>query len=478
MRGLRFGAALVAVVVGGGVAAAGSFYVAPDGKDRAVGSAAAPWRNLQRAADRVGPGDTVVVRPGHYRGFFLGEGGEPGRPIRFAAEPGVIVEGDARGATDGIALEGVGHVVIEGFTVTGATRAGIRAVQCHHVTLRGNRAIDNGRWGIFTGFCDDLLVEGNECALAGREHGIYLSNSGDRPVVRNNVLHHNRICGLHMNGDASMGGDGVISEALIEGNVIYENGAAGGSAINCDGVQRSVIRNNLLYGNHASGISLYRIDAAAGAIDNLVEYNTVVVAADGRWALNIQDGSTGNTARNNILIDLHPDKGAIDISPSSRDGFTSDYNAVTDRFTVDGEKVLDLAGWRAATGQDAHSLVATPEQLFAAGGYRLSLASPVVDRGAGDAPDTDLYGTRRPVGAAPDIGAEELCAGDCVQPRVVDRVRAAAAAGTAPPPRLPPRSPPSRGCAGCAAGDPGSSLALFLLVAGLLVGRRRARGLR
>jgi hypothetical protein len=42
----------------------------------------------------------------------------------------------------------------------------------------------------------------------------------------------------------------------ISGYVIYGNGEKGGSAINCDGVQDSLIRNNLLYGNHASGISL------------------------------------------------------------------------------------------------------------------------------------------------------------------------------------------------------------------------------
>ena len=68
-----------------------------------------------------------------------------------------------------------------------------------------------------------------------------------------------------MNGDLSQGGDGVISGAVVEGNVIYDNGRAGGSGINGDGVQSSRIANNLLYDNHASGISLYRIDGGAAA---------------------------------------------------------------------------------------------------------------------------------------------------------------------------------------------------------------------
>jgi hypothetical protein len=99
-----------------------------------------------------------------------------------------------------------------------------------------------------------------------------VSNSGDRPVVRRNLIWGNHSCGLHMNGDASQGGDGVISDALVERNVIFDNGngdpafgAPGGSAINCDGVQDSVIRNNLLWNDHKTGIALYRIDGGGPA---------------------------------------------------------------------------------------------------------------------------------------------------------------------------------------------------------------------
>ena len=82
-----------------------------------------------------------------------------------------------------------------------------------------------------------------------------------------------------MNGDASQGGDGTISGALVEGNVIYGNGAGGGSGINMDGVIDSVVRNNLLYDNHASGISLYRIDGATGSTNNVVVNNTIINAS-------------------------------------------------------------------------------------------------------------------------------------------------------------------------------------------------------
>src|SRR5262249_60466214 len=111
------------------------------------------------------------------------------------------------------------------------------------------------------------------------EHGIYVSNSGDRPVIRGNYVWGNRGNGIHMNGDRFQGGDGIISNALVEQNVIIENGRGGGSGINAAGVQDSRFQNNLIYNTHASGISLYRIDGSEGSKRNVVVNNTVVVAA-------------------------------------------------------------------------------------------------------------------------------------------------------------------------------------------------------
>jgi hypothetical protein len=393
-----------------------TLFVATDGNDAADGSSAAPWRTLQHAADRVNAGDTVIVRPGNYAGFYLDTDGAASQRITFRAEPGATINQRNSVTPDGINLEGADYVTIEGFTVVGTPRAGIRSVLNEHVHILNNRLDQNGRWGVLTGFSYDLLIEGNEASRSVAEHGIYVSNSGDRPTVRNNVLWGNYANGLHMNGDVSLGGDGIISGALVEGNVIYDNGRGGGSGINGDGVQNSVIRNNLIYNTHASGISLYRIDGGGGSSGNLVVNNTVIVAADGRWALNIQSGSTGNTVRNNILYSGHSFRGSIDISADSLAGFTSDYNVVMNRFTTNGgNSVQTLATWQGSTGQDMHSLVATPAQLFvnpAAFDFHLSTTSPAVNAGTSQfAPAVDFEGTARPSGGAFDIGADELGGG-------------------------------------------------------------------
>jgi hypothetical protein len=215
-----------------------------------------------------------------------------------------------------------------------------------------------------------------------------------------------------MNGDASQGGNGLILNALVEKNVIYGNGRLGGSGINADGVQNSRFLNNVLFDNHASGISLYRIDGADGSKNNLVAHNTIVMAADARWALNIQNGSTGNTVLSNVLYNSHPFRGSLDISSDSLPGLMSDYNAVMDRFTIDGGAVRTLAQWRQTAGQDLHSLVATPAAVFvdAAGNdYRLLETSPARDAGLtrSDVRD-DRDGNPRPLGPNSDIGAYEF----------------------------------------------------------------------
>jgi parallel beta-helix repeat protein len=248
------------------------------------------------------------------------------------------------------------------------------------------------------------------------EHGIYVSNSGDRPVIRNNVVHDNHANGIHMNGDQSQGGDGIITGALVENNVIRGNGAGGGSGINMDGVSDSVVRNNVVFNHHSSGISLYRIDGGAGSRNNLVVNNTFITAADGRWAVNISNGSTGNTVRNNILYTFHSFRGAISIDSSSRPGFVSDSNSVMDRFSTDGGNTrITLAQWQ-ALGYDLQSFIAVPADHFVDPNADLHLLadSPAIDAGTTmQAPPNDLEGTPRPLGAGIDLGAYEYKSVSC-----------------------------------------------------------------
>lgn len=397
---------------------AAQFYVSTTGSNSAAGTADAPWQTLQYAAGRVSPGDRVIVRPGNYAGFHLTRSGTAAAPIEFFAEPGVLINQPNPARTDhGINLENASHVIIDGFEVTGMNRAGVRSVGVNgntfasHVTIRNVYSHDNGYWGILSGFVNDLVIENNRTSGSLNEHGIYVSNSGDRPTIRNNTTWNNYRNGIHMNGDASLGGDGVISGAVVSGNIIYGNGAGGGSGINMDGVQDSRIENNLIFDHHSSGISLYRIDGGGASNNNQVVNNTIHIANNGRWALNIQDGSTGNQVFNNILLNAHATRGAIDVCSTCLAGFNSDYNVLMSRFTSGGTN-YSLTQWQTATGNDLNSLVATAANLFVSpstGEYHLLATALARDAGTANlAPHFDLDGKPRPIGARIDIGAYEF----------------------------------------------------------------------
>ena len=403
-------------------------YVSPTGSDLNVGSSSAPLLTLQTAANRVAAGDTVYVGAGGYRGFNLTTSGTAAARITFAANPAaaagsvVVTQPNPWNNLDGINLEGASYVTVQGFTVTGQPRAGIRSVTNGFVEIRNNVADANAVWGIFTGFSSDLLIENNQASRSAQQHGIYVSNSADRPVIRGNAVFENFGSGIQLNADVSQGGDGVISNAVIEKNVLRANGAGGGASINLDGVQNSDVRNNVIDAARATGIALFRQDGAAGSINNRIVNNTIVVdnslnAANGRWGVSLSGGSTGNTLRNNVIFSTHSFRGAVELAADSLAGLVSDYNVVEDRFSADGgDSATGLSGWQAATGQDLHSLplanVAALNGLFvdrAAGNYHLAPASIAIDRGtAAGAPSTDYEGQPRPSGAGYDIGADEV----------------------------------------------------------------------
>lgn len=393
-----------------------TYYVSNSGSNSNNGSSInSAFETLQHAADIVSAGDSVLVVSGNYSGFDIRTGGNSAQPIVFKAlSNDVIIDTRNPVTTDGINIENADYVEVHGFNVINQPRAGIRVVVSDFVKVINNVCTNNEYWGIFTGFADDILIKGNSCSYSQQQHGIYYSNSGDRPTIINNHSFNNNGCGIHMNGDLSMGDDGIISNAIIAGNIIHDNGVGGGSAINMDCVQDSKIYNNLLYNNHATGIAMYQIDGAEGSKNNKIFNNTIIHPSDGRWAILVVNASTGNTIYNNILINKHSFRGSICLDEESKPGFVSDYNLVVNRLSDDdGNSNMSLTSWQ-AMGYDTHSQIVQDENIIfvnpANSDYHLLESSQPTNIGTSmvsSVVNVDLDGVVRPQGSGYDIGAYE-----------------------------------------------------------------------
>ena len=180
MRSVAIGLLAVLLCMSAGVALGATIEVTPD--------------SIAEALAAARPGDTLILADGTYPGGLrIDVSGAPDAPIVIkAAGSGAVFEGGKR---DGFVV-GASYVVVEGIRFQHAGRGGIGLLSepdrpITNVTVRKCVLADNGVWGLITSHVNRLLIEDNEAFGSKEQHGIYVSNSGDDPVVRNNRIHDN-----------------------------------------------------------------------------------------------------------------------------------------------------------------------------------------------------------------------------------------------------------------------------------------------
>ena len=418
------------------------------------------------------PGDTLDVKSGSYTGFIVGWDSQPassgdpygtingtaGHPITIQADPSaaagsVVINNKDNKTQFGIDLEpGCNYVTISGITVNGSSGGlaeypnrggGIKV--CGSNSIVENSTVTNIDYGfgITTSEANNVLLLDNTISNIHAQgnseqgHGIYIANNTVGAVVDGNVISDCDYIGIHVNGDLGDSGNppGLVQNALIENNVIHDNGQNG---INADGLEGSTIENNLIYNYADYGICLYQIDAGGPSQNNVIVNNTIDsgTSTGTSGSIRILDGSTGNTILNNILLD--GSSVVYRISADSQSGTVSNYNIVPNGAQVQSEDTgqnESFSQWQSSTGQDHNSFAATAAQLFvnpSASSYQESSTSPSIGAGTStDAPSTDILGNPRPSRNGYDIGCYEYETTTPAAPSLTSETPASAATNVA-----------------------------------------------
>jgi len=395
-----------------------TYYVSPSGDDSNSGDENSPWRTISHAINLISAGERIFVKNGTYEEHLYIN-------IKGTSEKYIIIEGEdskntilngAGAGRDTVFFENAEYVKFFNFKIINSQRAGIRLSYSNHIELSNLRIKDPGKWGIFTDFSDYTTIK--ECEISGAklEHGIYISNSSDNALIKNNRVYDNYACGIQINADPSMGGDGISSECTIENNIIYRNGRGGGAAINLASVRDSRIQNNLIHDNYAGGIAMWDDGQGYewGCKNNKILHNTIYFNNyDGRWAVSIKNGSSENQLLNNIICG--GGSGGLEYDNSSENSLISDYNIFYRKSSKlcisndDTGKEMTLAEWQ-SRGYDIHSYFKSPEELFKSilsCDFHLKTGAFAIDRGKNAGLSYDFENDRRPQGAGYDIGCDE-----------------------------------------------------------------------
>jgi hypothetical protein len=409
-----------------------TYYVSTTGNDSSPGTSSSPWRTIQKAANTVVAGDTVIVYAGTYRETVTeSTSGTSGNRITYQVNTGDTV------TVNNFVLSG-SYLTLDGFTVTntasGWGKAGIY-ISGSYVMIRNCKPLDNNCPGIFT-------EEGTSyCQILDN----YIKNSGMVGIELRGMHHavdNNEIDGVtdikggfnytDSNGMDAFGGYHTISRNYMHGITrtggahldciqTYEKSAVdGGRALNNTVIEKNLflhyqpaahftfmlegtashppsyltIRNNIF--KVTSGINSYNYYGNTFRI-----YNNTFIGnpSETGWAYSLR-GVTNLDIRNNIYVDF---RGAIfDLAGNS--GQTVDYEAAWNQ----GASI----NWGSVT--PLHRLTSNPTFVnFVAGptgngNYQLQATSPCIDFGATISSVTDDYlEVTRPQGSGYDLGAYE-----------------------------------------------------------------------
>jgi hypothetical protein len=342
-----------------------NLYVSTTGSDYNSGSASAPFKTIQKAANVAKASTTVHVAPGTYYGNIATKiSGTSTARIRFVSDTkwGAKIVGTG---TESMWTNNANYIDIVGFDITGPGRLGIL------------------NWGS------------------------YASMSG-------NHVHNLKISG----GCTGNGGAGIMnanytgSDNDMIGNVVHDIGVPGA----CNAVQgiyhanlRGHIFNNIVYRASSFGIHLWHA-ANNVMIANNTSFANGSTSMGGGFVLGTGDSPGGVVLNNTRVVNNiaygNPRVGIAEYCYSNFKCIGSNVVVANNAVYANGKGITMLVG--AATGTITANPLFVNYQANGTGNYRLASNSPLINKGvATSAPAYDIDNVARPKGGAFDIGAYE-----------------------------------------------------------------------
>ncbi|GAB3544337.1 right-handed parallel beta-helix repeat-containing protein [Noviherbaspirillum agri] len=372
------------------------YYISPNGNDANAGTARAPWRSIQKAADTTSAGATVILLDGIYEepSITFHRSGTADKPITFRAKnKWKAVVASTSGCNPAFSIK-ASYITVKDIRFSVSPRnitcpiftSANAAIRAWEATVPNPSNPNTGHVGfVADGIKVDAGPERADGVKSNQDYSIIQNSEIGQAVVilntRNSIIRNNLIFGQNKYG-ASILAKGGVRNAQIYGNII-RNKSAKGQAIyiggySCDDCHfdtetnieayNSVAYNNVVI--NESGADMVGL-ILQGAKDSAF-FNNIVVG--GQISMQIGGHNSGPQApvhnptfKNNIVIcDGRPAK--------SRRGWNGNY---TGALSVDHNNFHDCKD----VPHQKNPVAGDPLLVNRTSDWRLQSGSPAISAG-------------------------------------------------------------------------------------------------
>ena len=439
----------------------GAYHVSISGNDANAGTAASPWRTLQKAASVVNAGAVVVVHSGTYAGFTITRSGTASAPIVFmgaANEASPVIDGTIGSRLDVVKISAAHDIRLSKLVVQNAqggefSGSGIRVDSgSTGIVIEDSIIRENQSWGVNIHSSYNVTVRRND--ISGNAEGVQVSYRGDGVVISDNDIHHDdrmlRNTPSSVNAHDDCGAAGVSlhksdGNVLVSANRLWSNRAASydyvwdGGAFSIYGASNGTFDRNIMWDNEnvletgtdgTNGLpcrnNVFTRNVAYGAASQgrtmglflrcaenmLVAHNTIHELKFG-FSLGSDSSNFSNTVAglrivDNVIVMTTGLVYGIEQSAPLPSSVEIDHNLVysTSGLLASVRGVGDtrsLATFQSWTGFEQHGIFADPQfASVSSRDYRLQAGSAAIDAAIRVPGVNDAW-----TGAAPDLGRFE-----------------------------------------------------------------------